>query len=148
MERNKKTFIIVGIILIILILVVAAFGYYRIAISQQRARLAKENLIRSKNKNNKPVEVTIQIYNDKIVPSNFKIQAGRIIDLTVVSMEGKHSFFFENKNLSAIKSSFSQPGQTYKISFYAPDKKREYSFICTGVGDNEEKITKGMMVID
>ena len=94
-----------------------------------------------------PVEVQLEIYNNKIEPQNFRVKAGQDIKLIIVSMEGKHSIGFEDEKLFWVGGDFDEPGETLEIVFAAPREPGQYRFFCTEEG-HREKGEEGTMIVE
>lgn len=91
-------------------------------------------------------DVKLNIFLGRIEPTNFSVKPGERIRLSLTSIEGKHSIKFEDEKLSKVEGEFNQ-GETFVITFDAPQEKGEYKFFCQEPG-HREKGEEGIMIVE
>lgn len=138
-KKNKKIIIFILSVFIIF-LAFFVFTYCPSCVNQKEinnSEIEKDNF-------SEMADIALSIYNHKIEPSSFTVKAGQDVKLKIVSMEGSHSFAFEDENLSWVGGDFKEIGQTLDITFTAPREKGSYLFYCAKDSHRE----KGEMVVE
>ncbi len=80
-------------------------------------------------------------------PSEFSVKAGAVVSIAITSVDGSHSFAFdENSSLGGIRVDISM-NETRGISFVAPEKPGEYIFYCDVPGHRDTNREEGKMIV-
>ena len=104
-------------------------------------------LVQTESLSQKEAKITIEISSGKITPKIFRVKPGQKVQLTMVSLDGKHSIRFKDETLSWVGADFEQPGQSLEITFTAPFQSGEYPFFCSQKG-HQKTGEEGIMVVE
>lgn len=78
-------------------------------------------------------------------PKEFSVKAGEVVSLVLTSLDGTHTFYFDDKNLEKVKVAAGND-ETRGISFVAPQQKGEYKFYCDIPGHRQNG-EEGIMIV-
>jgi len=91
--------------------------------------------------------VELKVSRDKgFEPNEFSVKAGDVVSVALTSMDGTHSFYFEDSSLEKVRIDVSM-NETRGISFVVPEKPGEYIFYCDLPGHREANGEEGKMIV-